>query len=709
MLTKVPIESVSDLHIGDHVLIDSQHYIIQHIEIEHKTFMAYTITKHGNVELISREKMHNYTKSKKFRIDYEPQSSVCDTTQTLDMAKEEMHKKSKWKRSDQFVTFMKCGTKHVIDDRCFMSHDVDMVGSTRVSPYVSVDNGDHLLIRDTHNPEIFHSVLVSNFVTETEVVITPPITTSIVDESHKQEMIDLGTYPEVYRVNYSHSLQLADVIERAKSTDGERILLKLKNTNNYGPFVTWAKTGKEMEVPVQQLIMKQQVAAVHPLQYRKILSPHEIQLGDHLVQYQWLKRYREHLLVTELSADRENPTRIKVIHCSHMCIKEEVWELDPNSAKNDIYRIQYQDELPTELTLKRAQSCLGQHKLSPLARMWFVRWAKTGSKDGIEVDFLRNVCKPVTKSRIACFTQLNPGDYLVEGNHHDKSTLNKIRFYHHYLVVSVESPEKCTVIESWRRKIKTQALDLHQKGRKVSKQDLEINEASTFEDHLWFYRINYDAGVCMSAKESIAKAQKLIEEDTLHWNPFSECARRSFVHYLKTGESSDINIDDLPDDRMLLPREKVSSAMELKPGDHIERPLNVPVISKYTQHHMLVVEPIDNERCKVIHYQTHPTARELLQMKKGKVAQEVVNIFDKDECFRVCYPERIDPEKGLSDLSQLCGEEGKGKLKSITGNVSCSVSVTDEVLTCVHAILICEQLSCITRFLFCTLLPGELP
>ena len=187
-----------------------------------------------------------------------------------------------------------------------------------------------------------------------------------------------------------------------------------------------------------------------------------------------------------------------------------------------------------------------------------------------------------------------------------------------------------------------------------------------------FYRINYDPGVCLSPDESLDLAIKLMREGARHLHPTSECSRRSFVHYLKTGESSDINVDDLPDDRMLLPREEIRSAMELKPGDHIERPL--AGLNKYAKHHMLVVKPIDNQHCRVIHYHVHPTLSDLSRLKKGKVMSEIVNIFEQKECLRVCYSERVDPEKGLYELSQLCGEEGKENLKGITGNVSYCVT-----------------------------------
>ena len=132
---------------------------------------------------------------------------------------------------------------------------------------------------------------------------------------------------------------------------------------------------------------------------------------------------------------------------------------------------------------------------------------------------------------------------------------------------------------------------------------------------------------------------------------------------MKTDESADININGLLDDRTLLQRELIKSAMELKPGDHIERPLSLA--PNYAHHHMLVVRPIDDKHCEVIHYKVHQAAK----LKKGEVVMERVNIFDQKVCYRVHYSERIDPETGMANLSKLCGKNGKTKLRDYTGNV----------------------------------------
>ena len=647
MLTKDSLESIEDLSRGDHIVITSQHYLVQSVEHEHDKLTAFTTTIHKNIAVLEKHNIQQLVSENSiFLIKYDPHSTLAGADMSLEMVRMEMALNSKFQRSDQFVTKMKCGTEHLIDDRCYINHDVAMVGCTQVTSCTSVDEGDHLLIKDS---ERFYSVLVCRFVSQTSIVVIPPIKTS--HSSHELEVIDLTAYTdEIYRVNYNQSLPSEEVIRRAQSCAGKDILQKSESANNNEHLVTWAKTGKEIYVPVQNLIKDKQIEILHPLEYKKILSVDELQVGQHIFRYEFANSYRKHFLITERNVDSKL-TRFRVINCSHTYITEKVIDLDPGCVGKDIYQVIYQDELPTKLALERARSLKGKHKFCPLARLWFVPWAKTGSSNGIEVDLLRNLTKPASKSRIVCFTQLNKGDYLVEEQSH------YVGRYHHYLVESVESPEKCTVIESWNGWIKKKVLNL--------------GEVSTC-DHPWFYRINYEPGICISAKGSIVKAQNVMKQQRWPYLPTSEYSRRSCIHYLKTGESADININGLLDERTLLQREVIKSAMELKPGDHIERPLSLA--PNYAQHHMLVVRPIDDNHCEVIHYKVHQEA----QIKTGEVVMETVNIFDQKVCYRICYLERIDPETGMANLRKLCGKKGKAILRDYTGNVGFNYMI------CIH-------------------------
>lgn len=113
---------------------------------------------------------------------------------------------------------------------------------TDIVENISVDNGDHLLIKDKETGR-FTSVLVYKFYHQRRIEVIP----SILRHSFEREIIDLSEYKEKYPVNYSHSLSsAAEVNMRAENQVGQD-LLKLIYSDNCYRFVSWAKTGKEME------------------------------------------------------------------------------------------------------------------------------------------------------------------------------------------------------------------------------------------------------------------------------------------------------------------------------------------------------------------------------------------------------------------------------------------------------------------------------
>ena len=639
MLTKVTIDSLGKLEPADHILIGSEHLLVRSIDVKHDTIKCYAIDSQKHIDCIKKtDIIGRKSKVRCHRIDYDSKSCLFTQDQVLRFAEEEsLKEEAKWERSDIFVTMAKCGTGFIIDERCILPNIIDM-HCTDIVENTSVDNGDHLLIKDKKTGR-FSSVLVYKFYHQTRIEVIPSISL----QSFEREIIDLTKYKEKYRVNYSHSLPSVEVNVRAESQVGQD-LLKQCSDNCYR-FVSWAKTGKETELSAKEPLQNpRRIRVVRPNSYDKILSPEEIKVGDHLF---WdkdkVKSYRKHVMVTECGVDGD-PTKFKTIYCSKTKFKETL-EIFNKSMGEDTYRVNYPEALPVDLTLKRARHHLDGHKISPLARLWFVRWAKTGSDEGIEVSFLKNNTRPVTKSRISCFTQLNPGDYIVAEP--------KMNFYHHYIVLSIDSPTQCVVAESWRKNIQRRVLNFE----KIS----DPNERP------WYYRVNYEKSACISPEHSIEQALNLI--NTWHLNPLSKCIREGFVHYLKTGEAAEIDTDELLHDRILLQRERVTSAMELKRGDHIERPLSFALVASHAQHHMFVVDPIDDEHCEVIHYKVNRNASKILKFRKGDIVCEIVNIFEQGQVSRIRYPERIDPLKGMKILKKLSGDDGKSALKQLTGMV----------------------------------------
>jgi hypothetical protein len=307
----------------------------------------------------------------------------------------------------------------------------------------------------------------------------------------------------------------------------------------------------------------------------------------------------------------------KTVYFLRASVKETVETVDP--SRLNLYKIIYAEEFIPEVAIKRARSRVGDFKMDLWKRMEFVRWAKTGSDEGVEVDFMINISAPTSKSSIACFQQLNPGDYLIveEG---------KLIPYHHCLVLDVCSPTACIVMEVWDGRVRQSRISLN------------LRHA--------YYRLNYNTNiaVCRPAKESVNLARELRKGSSF----LSTYSRQTFINFLKTGnDSQSISIDSLQDDRILLPRETVESAMQLKRGDHIERPLKViGTVANYF-HHMIVLQSKDDKCCEVIH------CTKGRGIKGSSIRRETIDIFETGKVSRVKYTERIDPEKGIAQLLKV--------------------------------------------------------
>ena len=116
------------------------------------------------------------------------------------------------------------------------------------------------------------------------------------------------------------------------------------------------------------------------------------------------------------------------------------------------------------------------------------------------------------------------------------------------------------------------------------------------------------------------------------------------MNYLKTGNATAIGIGGLQDDRILLRRERVESALQLCSGDHIERPVAHTFGAAY--HHMMVTEaPADERKCTVIHFSSNGNS-------VRAVEEEIDIIGQGDNFFRIKYPERLQPERGIEYLRE---------------------------------------------------------
>ena len=653
ILSRATPTSLVDLKPGDHIMIKSrvsdlrdEHWLVEAVDNEQQKYTALT----WGGDKVVRKELKWEASNRIFRIEY----NDCTTLHTLQQSikNAENTTEMRFSSSDEFVTMMKIGRKYMIGEHCLFSAGNGPVSYTRVTPDIAVDEGDHLVVK---NPQgIYQSILIYKYIGEGIVVTMPDFNTP---ELYGE--MDLSQFSEVYRINYKEVLPVDIVLSRACSQVGEGILKICKNEADQ--FVSWAKTGKQTSVDVAKLQQqcKPQMLLLRPWQREKVVSIDEIQVGDHLIQSypgRWF-----HFMVTECHTDPNDPYKVKAIYCFRTFTAEK--EIHINPSKHEIHKVVYPEVFPKDVAIERARSRLGTREYNPLARMWFVRWAKTGSDEGLEVDFLSNNALPAIKSRIYNFAQLNQGDYIVEKK-------QKLSRWHHYLVTEIHSPTLCSVIESWGTP----------SPETITESDLNLEEGSIF------YRLNYNDGACVTPECSISIAREMKGKTV---PPRSSYTRQRFVNFVKTGDASVVSVDELHNDRLFLRRERVESALDLCPGDHVECVMHQS--GKLVFNHMLVTETIDKQTCKLVHFHAHsPKSGKLFASKKGSMQEEEINLFEEGDVYRICYPERVPPKESIQLMrkslddgtsldtvshAQVITIVGWGEANSVQDNIDAKVLV----------------------------------
>ena len=353
---------------GDHVMLDSQHYLIEEVEKEGNAFSAYCVCK-GQVEWQEAITWDPASGNIPFIIYCSKHPEATDSEGSLKQAEKENKKKTKWERSDVFVTAMKCGRQHPVDIEYIIDHNVCLIGYTHITPKEKVTEGDHLVFTDLKNT--FHSVLVMKSFGHTQVTVKPAL--------EEGEIIDLTTYPEIYRVDYSSCLPPEQTLVRGNSQ---------KVSQNHGYFVTWAKTGKELPLSPPK-----------PKFSIERTSIDLIQVGDHIVDCS-TKSIRRHFIVT----NKNETSKFTVIFCqTGGLIQKQVIDL----SHMELYRIVYLQKCPPVYeVLARARSQLKQRRYSPWDQMLFIIQAKLGI-DGHENIYVSHFKQMALKEKIS------NGDHLI--------------------------------------------------------------------------------------------------------------------------------------------------------------------------------------------------------------------------------------------------------------------------------------------------------
>ena len=501
---QIPIPSCQNLKCGDHITDFPQHYLVESVSHVDNKFSAYTLDEDNNVQLV-----HNVLISPRMlwiELDHIPKMPSRSPEQILRRAQECIS--SEWISSEYFITKMKYGTGCSFDNiQCFVLESKIAFEFVCITPEVKIAVGDHLMIRDHRNPEYFHSGIVHSCPDHTRVKIFPQLGLT--------DVLDVTLLPEVYRVEYSSFLPCDETLLRAKSKQGEEILKG--NPNDYSCFVNWAKTGQTKCIPPDDAIMNDK-------SYEKVTCCNQIQKGDHLIQLKHPEEYPDglrHLLVTECIGESKH----KVLFCKRNYLREQVKEL-----KGEVYivRCQHDEGLMPEDIVERERKQIGQ-QYNPWDRMLFIMQAKSHQSEETSVPAAEKLTVsrvlPCSRSRIMCFNQVSPGDYIIKEPTMSNKTIDTC---HHYLVVSVHgSPTHCEAIESDSGNIKRVHC---------------IIEADTEQANYVYYRINYELGTCIPAEKSITSAQELVGKQ-------SHIGSDRFVHYIKTGNVMIVTFNELRDER----------------------------------------------------------------------------------------------------------------------------------------------------------------
>lgn len=546
---KTPVQFLCDIKPGDHIMLDTTHFLVKSVNSEDGSVSAYTINVRKRVVFYEKvpnlqmqaDKIQFNSDSETVHVKVGGENSQlvtlsCQHINTNDIdgvllkAEEELKAKSKWMSSDCFVTAMKCGTEHLVHQQFVLHYDAapidcilvtpDLCKSTPRGDVVKVSEGDHLVLKDF--PNVLRSVIVQKYLNDTRVCVRPPI--------NGGEFVDLTTYLEVYRVDYNDCLPTKELLKNINSPAGKAVFER-KSVDDHGAFIVWAKIGRDdANIVYSEFLEKSQLVERHKVSCEEIVSPYDIQPGDHILEC--LPCKRTHILITA----REGENRFGVIFCQESFIREESRVITP--AVNKVYKISCRDyqDFSTDVIVERAKSYLRRHMHNPWAHVLFIRYAKTGMK------MKHTSSDPVSKSRIKSFTQLAPGDFLVAKSHH-------------YVVISVASSDKCTVVESHRL-------------RKATKVDLNFSESEEY------YRIDYEPGACLSNEEVVKTAVSFVGATKL-----------TDIHHLKTNLKQTLNIKTLKSPEELsssgvlgAPQSviPVISADKITSGDHIMYKVNKP-------------------------------------------------------------------------------------------------------------------------------------
>ena len=228
---KSSVDSIKDIEPADHIVDDSDHHwLVESVNIAASSFTGFTCSG-GSVSITNNLQWNDNL----FKIQY-PQCNM-ETSTILQNARTELENKVKWKESVRFVTHMKWGKSFAINEASLLDSNCAPVSCTRVTPHTVLDQGDHLMVETDSG---YCSVLIEAILDANTVVCMPDL------ETRNDVVI---AEREAYRVNYKQHLPPDEVMARAESTEGQRLLQSCQHDSSL--FVSWAVTGRSLSVKAE--------------------------------------------------------------------------------------------------------------------------------------------------------------------------------------------------------------------------------------------------------------------------------------------------------------------------------------------------------------------------------------------------------------------------------------------------------------------------
>lgn len=332
------------------------------------------------------------------------------------------------------------------------------------------------------------------------------------------------------------------------------------------------KAGLKMCLPLPEFIKQN-------LSLEVVSAVNQIQIGDHLIDCTMSSR--RHFIVT---GNKKKSIFSVVSHQDDGVIHDEMMDL----SGRELYRLVYsQTHLSTHEVIEQAKLHIGQQKCIPWDELLFNLQTKSCHK------------RPVSKTQITSFSQLQLGDYLIEEPRMGSS--------HHYIIAYIGLPNICTAIECHQGKI------------------LKVNIAHPEpEKYPKYYRMNYEPGACIPPKESIDIALSLVNQT------FS---RRTLVPLLKTSKDIEVSVsfDDLSTPNKESKYETITDFSQLRLGDHL---IKEPRIG--ASHHYIIVAVASSGMCTAV------------ESYQGKISKVNLALTHCQESFTKYYRINYSPSDCVS-------------------------------------------------------------